>query len=116
MEKITISHPDEYFENVLNLYKDSNDNNDVYYFYNLGNKITMPPNIDENVFEYYNVPSSMPLTTLSYQIYGDMHLWWLILLCNNVQNAVKLISPGSTIKIIKKQYLNAILSSLKNKS
>jgi hypothetical protein len=115
MTKVPITHPDEYFENILNLYKDTNDNNDVYYFYNIGTKITLPDDLDISIFDYYNVQSLQPLTTISYNIYGNMHLWWVILLCNNIQNSIKLISPGSVIKIIKPEYINAVLSSLKNK-
>jgi hypothetical protein len=115
MESYKISHPDEYYENIFNMYKDTNENGDMYYFYNIGKKITLPDNIDEGVFDYFSVPDTLPLTTISYQVYGSMHLWWLILLTNNIQNSLKLLSPGSVIKIIKKEYLGAILDSLKKR-
>jgi hypothetical protein len=87
----------------------------MYYFYNIGKKITLPDNIDEGVFDYFSVPDTLPLTTISYQVYGTIHLWWLILMTNNIQNSLKLISPGSVIKIIKKEYVSTILDSLKQR-
>ena len=44
MEQIKLSHPDEYYENIFNMYKDTNENGDMYYFYNIGKKITLPDN------------------------------------------------------------------------
>lgn len=113
MEQIKLSHPDEYYENIFNMYKDANENGDMYYFYNIGRKVTLPKDIDDNVFDYYRVPDLLPLTTISYKIYGSMHLWWLVLLCNDIQNSFKLFNPGSVIKIIKKEYLPSVLNSLK---
>lgn len=115
MESYNISHPNEYYENIFNMYKDTNENGDMYYFYNIGKKVTLPENIDDSVFDYFSVPDTLPLTTISYQVYGSIHLWWLLLLCNNIQNSLKLITPGSVIKIIKKEYLASVLNSLKVK-
>ncbi len=115
MEQTKISHPEEYYENIFNMYKDKNENDDMYYFYNIGKKITLPKNIDDGVFDYFNVLDTLPLTTVSYQVYGTIHLWWLLLLCNDIQNSLKLLTPGSVIKVIKKEYLSTILKSLKNR-
>lgn len=115
MEQINLSHPKEYYENIFNMYRDTNENDDSYYFYNIGKKVTLPENIDDSVFDYYNVPDLLPLTTISHNVYGTIHLWWLLLLCNNIQNSLKLLTPGSVIKVIKKEYISSVLSSLKNR-
>lgn len=113
MSAIEITYPKEWYENIFTSYELVNDNNDAYVFHNINSKITLPDDIDPNVFEYWVVPGSLPLTTLSHRIYGDMHLWWLIVVANNIINPIKLLTPGSTIKVIKKDYIAAILDNLR---
>lgn len=115
MEKINIDHSPERYENIFNMYQFDTDNNDTYVFYNILSKITIPSNLDDSIFEYYIVDAQMPLTTLSYKFYKTQHLWWLIMAVNNIRNPVKLINSGSSIKIIKPDYLGAIYKSIKQK-
>lgn len=115
MEKITIEHPQERYENIFNLYKLDTDNGDTYYFYNILNKVTLPANLDESVFSYIRIEGEMPLTDISFKVYGTQYLWWLILLANNIRNPIKQISPGSVIKVIKVEYLDAVFASIKDK-
>jgi hypothetical protein len=115
MEKIIINHDPERYENIFNMYQFDTDNNDNYVFYNILSKLILPSNLDDNIFEYYMVDSEMPLTTLSYKFYKTQHLWWLILLANNIKNPVKLIKSGSSIRVIKPEYLATIYDSIKQK-
>ena len=113
MEKVNITHDPEMYENIFNAYLFSNDNDDQYVFYNILNKVSLPPNIDDNVFDRFAIPGHMPLTTISYKIYKTMHLWWLIMVCNNIKNPVKLLAPGTVVRTIKPQYLSTVLNSIK---
>jgi len=113
MNQITITHPSEWYENAFTAYATASGVNS-YMFYNINNKVVLPANIDPSVFEYWVVPGSMPLTTLSYRIYGDMHLWWLIMITNQIINPIKLLAPGSTIRVIKRDYLSSVLQSIQN--
>ena len=113
MEKVNITHEPEMYENIFNTYSLENNNGDKYVFYNILNKVSIPNNIDDNVFDRLAVPGHMPLTTISYRIYKTMHLWWLIMVCNNIKNPVKLIAPGTIIRTIKPQYLATVLNSIK---
>lgn len=113
MEKLNIIHPPERYENIFNVYLVENENNNKYAFYNIINKVTLPDDIDESVFEYYTIPSYMPLTTVSYRIYQTMFLWWLIMVVNKIQNPVKALAPGSVIKVIRKEYIDTVLNSIK---
>lgn len=115
MEKITITHNPERYENIFNMYQFDTENKDTYVFYNILSKVSIPANLDDNIYEYYIIDSEMPLTTLSYKFYKTQHLWWLILAVNNLKNPVKLIKAGSTIKILKSEYLSTIYSSIKQK-
>jgi hypothetical protein len=113
MEKVNITHQPEMYENIFNAYSLENDNGNQYVFYNILNKVSLPDNIDDNVFKKFAIPGHMPLTTISYRVYKTMHLWWLIMLCNNIRNPIKLLAPGTVIRTIKPQYLAAVLDSIK---
>ena len=113
MEKVNITHEPEMYENIFNAYQLENDNGNQYVFYNILNRVSLPDNIDENVFKRFSVPGNMPLTTISYRIYKTIHLWWLIMLCNNIRNPIKLLAPGTVIRTIKPQYLASVLASIK---
>jgi hypothetical protein len=115
MDKIDIKHDPERYENIFNMYEFKNSNDDKYVFYNILSKVTLPPDLDKDVFAYYNIDAHTPLTTLSYKIYGTQHLWWLIMVVNNIKNPVKLLESGSIIKVIKKDYLDLIFDSIKKK-
>jgi hypothetical protein len=115
MDKIIIKHDPERYENIFNMYEFTNENNDSYVFYNILSKVQLPQDLDESVFEYYKIDSEMPLTTISYRIYQSQHLWWLIMVVNNFKNPVKLLERGSIIKVIKVNYLDTVLESLKQK-
>jgi hypothetical protein len=113
MKQTQINHPAEYYENIFNAYEFENENNNRYVCYNILNKVSLPNDIDDQVFTYVTVPGSMPLTTISYRIYNNMHLWWLIMVVNKLTNPVKLLAPGTIIKVIKPQFLPQVLDSIK---
>ena len=57
-------------------------NGKEFYFYNILNKMEFPDNIDNSLLDTHNVLSKQALTTTSYDIYGDIHSWWIIYLLN----------------------------------
>ena len=115
MEKVIISHQADRYENIFNMYQFNTSNNDTYVFYNILSKISIPTELDPIVYQLYEVDSEIALTTLSHKLYGSQHLWWLIMILNNLKNPVKLIESGSIIKIIKSNYLDLVFDSLQNK-
>jgi hypothetical protein len=115
MNTLKINHDVERYENIFNIYELENSNGNKYAFYNILNKVSFPDGLDEAIFEYYKVDSKMPLTTLSYNIYKTQHLWWLILVLNQIQNPVKHLEAGSYIKVIKKEYLDLIFDKIKQR-
>lgn len=115
MEKIIISHQADRYENIFNMYQFDTSNNDTYVFYNILSKISIPTGLDPIVYQLYEVDSQIALTSLSHKLYGSQHLWWLIMILNNLKNPVKLIESGSIIKIIKSDYLDLVFDSLQNK-
>lgn len=115
MYKISLTNEPERYENIFNAYELTNENNDSYVFYNILSKVSIPSDLDDSVFQYFIVQSEMPLTSLSNDIYKSQHLWWLIMAVNNIKNPVRLIAGGSKIKIIKPEYLDNVLNSIKQK-
>lgn len=115
MDKIDLKHNDDRYENIFNVYELYNENDNNYVFYNITNKITLPSDLDESVFEYYRIEAELPLTTISYRIYRSQFLWWLILLCNDIKNPIKNIAGGSVLKVVKPEFLDKIFDSIKQK-
>ena len=115
MNKINIKHNAEMYENLFNMYESVNENSDSYIFYNILNKPILPDDVDDSIFDYYVVESLIPLTTLSYNIYNNIHLWWLIMIVNKIQNPVLNLESGSVIKVVKPEYLDEFLQSIKEK-
>lgn len=68
------------YERIFKVFKTTLDDKE-FYFYNILKKIEFPE-IDEQYLEYYDVLSKMPMTTVSYNIYGDIKSWWILYLLN----------------------------------
>lgn len=97
----------EFFENIFNIYQTEDD--EKYYYFNIGKKIVFDvENIDENYIEYFYIDAPLPLTTISYRIFGTQHLWWLIASMNNL-NPLDVPAAGTTIISPRKQYLSQIM-------
>ena len=75
MKKIIITHEPERYENIFNVYQFDTSNNDTYVFYNIMNKISIPNDLDPNVYQLYRIESQIALTTLSHKLYGSQHFW-----------------------------------------
>lgn len=101
----------EYYENILNMYQTQDDSN--YYYYNISNKVVINiANINADYIDYYYLDTPMPLTTLSYRIFGTQHLWWLIVAMNKL-NPIDIPPAGTVIVVPKTQYLANVLQTIK---
>ena len=96
------------YENIFKLFQ-TGDNN--FFYYNILNKIKLPDNLNERLFDKIKFPQGLPLTTLSYNVYGTTYLWWLILVTNNISNPFDIV-PGQEIRILKKAYVKPVLDSI----
>ena len=101
------------YENIFNVYEFKKGDSDSYYYYNILKKISIDTsNISPDVFYYVKVDKKLPWTSISYNLYDTQHLWWLILLFNNITNPVILPKLGDVYKVVKKEYVNDIISQL----
>lgn len=96
------------YERIFKVFKASEDDKDFYY-YNILNKVEFPT-IDSQFIEYYDVPARMPLTTVSYKIYGDIRSWWIIYLLNKDKfvGAPFWVEGGVTLRYINDSIRSAI--------
>ena len=99
------------YENIFKVYTTGDKN---FFYYNIVKKVEIPKDIDENFVSTLVLPSKMPLTSLSFDIYGTMNLWWSILLMNNITNPTKNLPTGKRIKFIKPEIIPAFVRSIKS--
>ena len=58
------------YERIFRIYSEGK-NGKQFYFYNILNKIEFPDNIEPKLLDTYIVKGREPLTTTSYNLYGD---------------------------------------------
>ena len=100
------------YENIFKVSLIKNDDKS-FYFYNTLNRVIFPDKIDKEVFDIKILNSDTPWTTLSYQLYGTINLWWVIFLLNKPQY-IFLAKAGQQYKYIKPEYIGNILTNLVN--
>lgn len=96
------------YENIFNVYLDGD-----FSAYNILKTVSIPEDLDTDIFYYTRTIGSLPWTQVSFDHYGTINLWWLICVTNKVMNPVVLPEPGLVLKIIKKQYIPDILDDIK---
>ena len=74
--------PSNRYENIFNVYTVTKDNKN-FYFYNINNKIQLPTVIGSNYLNTIVLDRTLPWTTLSYNLYGTINLWYLIYILNH---------------------------------
>jgi len=102
------SLPNENLENIFNVYQDSNKK----YFYNIIQTIQFPQNLPSALFDTYiiNYGDTWPL--ISYKVYEDTKLWWIIAYANNIINPIETLQPGNALKIPKPNIIKEILTQI----
>ena len=96
------------YENIFKVAK-----TDKFFFYNIIKKISIPDELQSDIYYELRINSNKPWTTLSQDVYGTQELWWLICLANNVYNPINNPELGTVYKIIKPDYVNPILIEIK---
>jgi hypothetical protein len=103
----------EQYERIFKVFETVN-NGKSFYYYNILKKIQFPDNINSGITEFYTTPSTLPLTTVSYKIYNDIRLWWLILLINKdkLGPMAFTVPAGIQLKYINPLSLDIIFSQI----
>jgi len=98
----------ENYENIFDIYNDENG----FYYYNLLKKVDFPLDLDASVFDYYLTKPIDTYPNISYNFYGSVVLWWIIVAANNIDNPMEQPKAGTLLKIIKPIYVSSVLSRL----
>lgn len=93
------------YENIFKVYK----NDKGQYYYNINKSIVFPENIDKTKVSFITVKQKQAWTTISYNVYGTIELWWLICLLNKIDNPIKQPEPGTVLKVLNYDALNDVL-------
>ena len=96
------------YERIFKLY--TTDQNQ--YYYNLLQSIYLPDQIDDSKVFHLTVSQHMPWTMISFNAYGNIELWWLIMLTNKIYNPIQNPELGSVLKLIKPEYVPDILKEI----
>jgi len=99
---------DENMENIFHIYQD----NDDRYFYNLLQTIHFPQDLPASYFQGYNITYGDTWPYISYKVYGNIKLWWVLMLANNIINPIEQPEPGTTIRVPTINVVNEILTQL----
>jgi hypothetical protein len=101
----------ELYENIfkVNLIENKDKN---FFFYNTLNKIIFPDDLSGDTYDELTVQVDTPWTTLSFNLYGTINLWWVVYLINKPKY-IFLAKSGSTVKYITPGAIRSILNSMK---
>jgi hypothetical protein len=88
------------YTNFMNIFRSFSINDDVTY------KV--------NYYILYNVGYDEWWDNISYKQYGTPNLWWIIAMINSVVNPFEELQEGTSIKILKEEFLYVVLRDLEN--
>jgi hypothetical protein len=71
----------------------------------------VPDSIDQGFFDIVTLNRKLPWTTLSFQLYQTISLWWLIFIINKPKN-IFLAEPGIEYKYIRQEYIDQVINDL----
>ena len=98
------------YENIFKINLIDTDGTDLY-FYNLLNKVIFPDNISDQIVDTITLQNDVPWTTLSYQLYGTINLWWTVYLLNKPDYIFK-AQAATEYKYIKPGAMKAVLQQI----
>jgi hypothetical protein len=96
------------YENFFNIYNDP----DGTKFYNILRSIKVFPALDSSIEDEYIVEASDTWYLISYKYYNTMDLWWLVCEYNQIKDPTKMPSFGTTIKLLKGEYVWPVIQQL----
>jgi len=98
------------YENIFKINLIDTNGTDLY-FYNLLNKVIFPDNISDEIVDTITLQNDVPWTTLSYQLYGTINLWWTVYLLNKPDYIFK-AQAATEYKYIKPAAMKAVLQQI----
>lgn len=101
------------YENVFRVYSTENTSGTSYLYYNILNSVYLPSDLTPDTYYIRSVQRTLPWTSISYNEYQTIDLWWLICAANGIINPLKYPEPGTQLKIIKPNLVRPVLENIK---
>jgi hypothetical protein len=98
----------ESYENIFQVYTDEEER----YYYNILQTVSLPTDLPEGYFFNYTIKYGDTWPFISYKAYRTPNLWWVILPFNNIIDPTKMPELGSSIKILKTQFVKTVLNQI----
>lgn len=99
----------ENFENIFNVFTEE----DGRYYYNLLQTVAFPQNLPDGYFVKYDIVYGDTWPFISYKVYNNPNMWWIILFANNISNPITSVIPGTSIKVPKIEIVKIILAEMR---
>lgn len=96
---------------TLSIYDDLYNYNCIYDYLDILMKSSVTVKLEDEECAKYKFRPRL----LSYNIYGDPEYFYIILIINNITSSKEFDLENKKIKLIKKEILSEILSTIKNK-
>ena len=103
----------ERYENIFKTFTINKSKDEVYYYYNIIEKIIIPKQLNNDVMGTIDLNTKLPWTTLSHKLYGTQFLWWLIFLINKPEN-IFYAEPGREYKYILPDFVESVLDNIQS--
>jgi hypothetical protein len=102
------------FLKLFNILKDD-DNNE---FLNIFRSYSVNEDILSNVMNYttYEIEDDEYVENISYKLYENINLWWMVFLANNINNPFEDFNVGQNIKILKESLIPLLIREIRNVS
>ena len=101
------------YETLFRVYNASDTPNNFYY-YNITRGVKIDTsNLDPTYFTTYTVNKDIPWTTLSYELYGTIYLWWFIKILNP-DTDLFICKSGSKISVINPEFLEQVIDIIQS--
>lgn len=99
------------FESFLRMYLTK----DNQFFFNLlTSNIVIDGELDPSTYYTITITKRIPWTTVAYNEYRNMNMWWLILVTNKVRNPVEFPAPGTQLKILYPRFVRYVIDQINN--
>ncbi len=100
------------FLKLFNILKDDDDN----LFLNIFRTFSINETTMSSVLNYqtYEVDEGDFIENISYDLYENLNLWWLILLSNSIVNPFEDIYIGQNLKILKETLIPFVMREMRN--
>lgn len=99
------------FESFLRMYLTKNNQ---FYYNLLTSNIVIDGELDPASYYTVTITKRIPWTTIAYNEYRNMNMWWIILITNKISNPVEFPKPGTVLKILYPRFVRYVIDQINN--